>query len=512
MKKLLLTLLFVTFILIGYSQTIKSTISDEFRSSINTVNAIKTENGYISYFEIGTKDHLKYGFGWNKVRLAIRIVLYDNSMKEVKMVDLSEGQKIYGPIMTDLRQIGDKIYFIYHEIQEKNTIGNIMAVEINSKTLEVGIPKIIGNVNSTSLKLGFSENLQNEFKYFIVQSPDSKKYSFFMTDGRQQYFMSVLDENCNVLWSKNDKIDEYHSFNYQNVCIDNSGNVYLAMHFNNRKVEEINTNNRVYVFRKNGNPIILNLQVKDGAINNFKVLASKKENSVLVAGFYACVPGYINGSFYGTISSETFKINFLNSYKFSDSLLTTFANDGWALTKKKEYGLCSSMDFRVLELDNGNIDLVSEIKLISGMNDPRPYQVAGDILNVGFLKTGPVYSHIPKYRRTYSASFGNTFYTIAHQDKVIVFYNDNLKNITNPLSLKPINADGNNSEVLATGVFDLKGNVDRQLIYDSKEDHYISIPETTKYLGLGKIMIPFVSSKTSIADSDKMKLCSIEIQ
>ena len=509
MKLFIVTLLFCFVTLLSYSQQFKSTISGEFENSKNWVKMIKTENGFIGYDEVGSRDHLMYGFGWNKVRLGLDVVLYDSSMKEVKRASLADKERVFGPFMTDMKKIGNKIYIMYHEIQEKNTIGNIMAMEINPVTLESGKPITIGKVSGSETKLKFSENLQSYFRYFISKSPDNTKNVFLMSDGQHQYFMSVFDENMNNLWNRSGENTDY-LFDFVSVCIDNAGNIYAGMHHNNNKVDETNTESRVLVFHAKGNPVVLNLQVKGGAVTTFKLLPSAKENIIHFAGFYAAVPKFFNGVFEGKISCDNFRISSTKNYLFPDSVLSIFEKDGIAVTKKKEYGLSSSMVPDLFEMEDGTADLVAELQEIR--QSPKwVYNITGDILNVHFSKTGTYYSRIPKYRTSAESTIGNSYHAFPYKDKMIIFYDENEKNLENDISAKPLSSNVYKNLVLAAGVIDSKGTVKRQLLFNLTDEHYLGLTERMIEMSHNTLQIPLIKIKALGGISEKTRLATIEI-
>src|SRR5690242_6686417 len=128
MKLTLLPLLLFTLLNSSFAQQINVTVSNELEGGYGP-GTIKAGNHYIRYFPIGSTNHLSYGFGWNKVRLGITAIQHDSNMVMLQNKPLSNGDRVYGPFFTDIRKINGKVYIIYHEIQEKNTIGNVMAVE-----------------------------------------------------------------------------------------------------------------------------------------------------------------------------------------------------------------------------------------------------------------------------------------------------------------------------------------------------------------------------------------------
>ena len=76
-------------------------------------------------------------------------------MHELKRVDLSGRQGIYYTDLRVLKKINGKLFLIHKTELEKNEVANVMAMEINPETLEVGSLKIISPIATTDSKLKF---------------------------------------------------------------------------------------------------------------------------------------------------------------------------------------------------------------------------------------------------------------------------------------------------------------------------------------------------------------------
>ncbi|SFW84978.1 hypothetical protein [Chitinophaga sancti] len=86
--------------------------------------------------------------------MKVTLLRYDKDMKVTKENKLSGGNNAYSRILySSLEKIGDKIWFIYVELDEKNNIGNIMAIEINHQALETSTPKTLAASSSMELSL-----------------------------------------------------------------------------------------------------------------------------------------------------------------------------------------------------------------------------------------------------------------------------------------------------------------------------------------------------------------------
>ena len=103
-------MLLITFFNHSFAQQINVSISDESDKGSYGPWTIKASNHFIRYAPLGSTNHLSYGFGWNKVRLALTVIQHDSNMVMLQNKPLSNGDRVYGPFFTDIKKIIDKVY------------------------------------------------------------------------------------------------------------------------------------------------------------------------------------------------------------------------------------------------------------------------------------------------------------------------------------------------------------------------------------------------------------------
>ena len=111
MKLTFFPLLLLALINSTYAQQINVTISDDLEGGYGP-STIKAGNHFIRYLPMGSTDHLSYGFGWNKVRLALAVIQHDTNMVMLQNKSLSNGDRVYGPFF--YRSQENKWKSIYH--------------------------------------------------------------------------------------------------------------------------------------------------------------------------------------------------------------------------------------------------------------------------------------------------------------------------------------------------------------------------------------------------------------
>lgn|GEM_PF-5621113 len=522
MKSTLAFLIFFTFFNISFAQQINVTVSKELQAQVSGDGTVKAGNHFIKYRTIGSTNHLSYGFGWNKVRLGIEVVQYDSNMTELQKKSLSDGDRVYGPFFTDIQKINGKVYIIYHEVQEKNTVGNIMAVKIEPETMETEAPKIIGSITATEYKLKFSESLQNSLKYFFVSSPDTKRNVVMLTTGDSRCFISVLDENMNVLWSRLQDLAQFGDYEFKSVNIDNSGNVYVAYKLYGSKDDVSNSKNRIAIIREKGKPTDLILNLKTVTASDLQVLPSKDNSFVHVAGTYMDNSNFafIKGVFYTRLNTANFKLDEIKTTAFPRELISRFEKDGWAESKGNSSGLRRQFTPRFFEKGDGVLDMIAEFRSVSTVTEIRSdntrrikgyYNFSGDILNVSFETNEPVFSRIPKYRRSAESMIGDSYTAIPFQNKVIIFYDDNDDNLKKVITESPSNSNVYKNLVLVAAIVEPDGTVTRKLVLDMKDENYLAVTESMIKDGSGKMLIPLQKIKALGGLANNMRWASIEI-
>lgn len=206
------------------------TIAQQFHVSVSDAKARLSNIAIPGGGYIGVRKEEKNvsGMNWNKYRMTVTLIQYDKDMKVIKENKLSGGDNVYnGIIYSSLEKIGDKIWFIYVEPAEKNNIGNIMAIEINPLTLETSSPKTLAASSSMGLSLPIMSGADIK-KVFLKYSPDRKRVLLFAGAGKEQFYLSCLDEQLNVIWGKNETIAGITDKEIQSEIIDNGGIIYLS--------------------------------------------------------------------------------------------------------------------------------------------------------------------------------------------------------------------------------------------------------------------------------------------
>jgi hypothetical protein len=476
----------------SFAQQFKVSFSDKMDENASNPNVIQVGSKIIFFNEIGSRDHLRYGFGWNKVRLGIEIVQRDTSGAGEKKVALSGGERVYGPIFTALRKINGQVYFIYHETQEKNTMGNVMAIRINPETLELDAPKVIANIAATDYKLEYSESLQNGLKFQLMPSPNKKNHLLVLHTQDKYFFTAVLDADLNIVWNKKQEFPEEGSYNFNDVTFDDAGSIYIAYRIHNSQSASSYTKDRITVRRATGKPLDLILNMQDEvSVIHIMVKPSAVKNIIHVGGFYKNrnIRWNLSGAFYTSLNTDNMKLGKVQKIAFPDTLVKQFARDGWGSKRKKRWGISSTLVPVLVEKPDGKVAIVAEMHT-SEMGSKGWFYFSGDILYTAFEKTQAYFARIPKYRVSTVNSIGDSYHLFPFKDKMILFYNDHHMNLRKPMNVSPASSSEYNVSVLAAAIIDAKGQVSRQIVVDMSKDHYLALTEVMSDMAPDRLQVP----------------------
>jgi hypothetical protein len=464
------------------------TIAQKFHVSISDVNAKFSNIPISGEGYIGIKKETKNvsGINWNKYRMAVTLIQYDKDMKVIKESKLSGGDNVYNSIIySSLEKIGDKIWFIYVQPAEKNNIGNIMAIEINPLTLETSPPKVLAASSSMGLSLPMMSGAAAS-KVLFKYSPDHKRMLLFAGAGKDQFYLSCLDEQLNVVWGKNETIAGITDKEIQSEIIDNAGTIYLSYAGEEKGDDKEMAN--IVVFKQTGAPLHKTLRIQNGRPSEVLLLPSKQGDSIHIAGTYFDNTDNLAGVFKSNMATANFKLTAAEKSPFPSIFVESFANDGWGSIKGKKYGIFPQFSSQLIETGEG-ISMVAEFRS-QDILTKASYEFSGDILNIYFDNKQTSFARIPKYRVSAGSTMGDSYCAFSSQGKMIIFYNDNEENLTRDIELKPLSSSVYKNVVLVAAVIEPDGTVRREKVIDMKDQNFLALIEWMEVISPSVVQVP----------------------
>lgn len=427
-------------------------ITNQYKTSFDAERTVKVGDKYVmSYYYDGQQN-------W-EIQCRVLVRIYDSSMSLVKEIKMSDGKRDYKENFVKTYCTGQKAWLVYQEGKWQNNKGCTMAVEVDTKNLTTGQPKIIGATSELNKSIKFTKNVQ------MKSSPDSNYYLLLNIGDKDEYYFSVLDRNMTRVWDKTGTVAGKSTIN--DVCIDNGGAVYMSY-----KQDSDPHNGHIKIYTQKSEKDIAMALPANISPHNLQLTNSKAGKDIFIfGGFYngEKYNQYYNGVFLSTLNIETqaMKGKVLTPV-FPDTLIAQFTGDGWGSTKKD--GGVTPVAFKLLELDNGAISLAAGY-YSSSIAQYSSISYAGSMLNILVKDGNAVYTRIPRYRVSAGTKMGEGFYAYTFKNRVYFLYNDNPEHLKEPISQKANRSDFWNQHEAIIAIIDATGKVERKLLLDpSKPD------------------------------------------
>jgi hypothetical protein len=163
----------------------------------------------------------------------------------------------------------------------------------------------------------------------------------------------------------------------------------------------------------------------------------------------------------------------------------------FAEKKEKYYGI-NDITLKSFSLGDGAVALAGQFeKTILG--DRHSFFVFSNILNIYFDKDGnTIFSMAPKLRVSASKVVGAFSYPVVFNNKIVVLYNDNVKNLERNIDESPNRYDKYNNFALIAATFERDGSVKREVVIDQNKEDYLSLPDNAIEISASSFLIPFV--------------------
>lgn len=529
---------FMLFNNIAFSQQFKTSMLPE--QSESDPDIIKFGD---SYFALSLDMPKQSGFSANLDRSihGIEIKKLNAAFDSVKAVKLSGGNRVFGPMHPMLVVVGEKLFLLYYKMIHEEDI-KLYASELNPASLELQQEVEILNIKEKEKYLKFymrTINYRDKQHYrfksvglsgktsttsLLQLSPDNSKIMVLWTSGwSNSIFYSVLDNNFKLLRTKTEEIKDTKNFYLSNGCVDNDGNVFLSIYFENN-------NKQKALLLVNSNKSISNeITVPGGEVVNVNMGSkSKTGGSIFIAGTYKENSDNLTGVFQQEYNVSKNKFENIIKKAFPDELVELLDKDGWANTKTKNYGVEDAIDFELLLNEDGTANLVGEFRDIKSKTttDVSPQRfsdnirsttstkewiLSGSILSISFGEKETRFSRIPKMRASAGTTFGDSFQAIIFEKKVIIFYNDHKSNLEKEIDKSPDRSDNYKNSVLAAAIINEDGSVKRTTVIDQSEENFLASTNTFLRVSEDSYTLLFYKIKSLGGVSETIKRATIKI-
>ncbi len=491
------------------AQRVSATISPPDKDVFPDGAIIRAGN-YLIGFDEGKVKGRFMGFGFDGTIDKLGAIVYDTNMNVLKAIPLTEASNNHGPLFSDIQVVNNKSYVIYHEVKNKTSLGNIMAIPVDPGQQTAGKAFIIGNVDQAGFQFKYSVFSDKNFNYSFHQSPDGHYQLLLIHANDGICFVSVLDQNMEVLWSLGNMFAKEEKAFVRSACIDNSGKVYIAMQ---RDIKNGVDMRLIPITRgKREQDIMLDIPNASWFAPQL-LLSAKNPNKIELAGITVSDKSRANGIFRASFDMDRRTLTAPVYFPFSDSLMYQLDVDGWANKSKssKKYGVAGIVKPTFQLQADGTIAGTAELEEVK-LGERTIFYHYGPILYFNFTGDKGGFARIPKDRISNVSSIGAYGMGYIMGNETVVFYNDKASNLEKDLDERVQRSNKYKNHVLIAAIIQPDGSMHREVAVDLDDENYLARPTSAIALSPNKWLIPFVKIKSGggISSSERWAIINIK--
>jgi hypothetical protein len=473
-------------------------------------------NSFISYNNalysaeiIDKRRQLAYTAKLDKLKFGIRLHKFSGSFSPIKEVKLFDGDRKFGPLDPMMRVINNKPYLLYYLFANDGEESNfsLMAAAIDTNSLQLSAPKEIFNVDMKNIGVIKMIDLLTDNLFRLSYSADSSKLAFVWTTGiNEEIYVTVTDRNLEKTWSKKETFTHSKKFDLISSAVDNSGIVYASFHMEVKKEYET----FLAVIQQNKKLLEKDVRLNLAYSYEAHLIPVNGGKNMLLAGTYGLSEEHaLTGVYSAPISATNFNVGKETLMPFPENIVLQLDKEGWASTKKKNYGI-ERLNLAPVSLQDGSFSLTGHFSRIRH-GQKSTFRESGSILIAHLGKSKPAFTVVPKARVSAGSAIGDFIFPFAAGNSTIVLYNDSEKNFNKALEEESSRADVYKNFMLVAAVVNSDGTAKKLKVLDLSEGDFLSQPENALRNPDGTILIPFRKIKGMGGLADKMKFATIKL-
>ncbi len=393
--------------------------------------------------------------GWNKSNYKISVMFYDQHMRLSVKNDLANGDYAFNSIEPRMVRSGNSVWVIYAMPGNKNNIGDIIAEQLDGKTLKsIGKSTIVTEAELDESVAIYLNGPKCDF--ILKNSPDSKYHSLLIDNGRGDFFISCLDNNMKPIWKKRQDLPGFKHEDITGMAVNNEGTIFMSA------VKKESTT--VSSFSVSGS-FSQQVVVMPGDIKPDKAsVFTGNNNDVYIGGVGMKDSKNVNNFFLGKLAKDG-SLSAFKSLDLPDTMIDRLHKDGLAKEKSNKSGIMSYyLNPEIIQQSNGRIKLILECKQGLG-KDGTQYMAYGSLIIADFDAPQKNFLIIPKYTvGSYTFSYDNQFLVVPSANKITLYYYDNADNLDRELSEPQKVLKGASNAALIAADIDDNGKIKRKSV------------------------------------------------
>lgn len=469
------------------------------------------------------------------------IVVFNEKMEKVKETEVVfKNSKFIN--VKGLFQIKGKTILVYsYKNSKKDTEYSISAIKINETDISLGQEVELGKFPTQEGKAMPDFEMSYSFdssKYLLFVEADQKKKEM------KQFYFGVFNGDLIRQYEKNVELPiEKRYVVIDSRTLDKKGNLFIEVKQFEKEVkdrksirdEEHGTppyTTTIKQYSPDGKVMDeIALKLGEKYLHSSSLLFNNKSDKINIAGTYKTnIKGRVTGIFNCDYDPVSKTVTGTKMSEIPDDLLNLFDKEQIASTNKKDPGI--SGNFRAKRFsyrENGTIDYALEYDrcvevttanmsgttVTGGVSSYYAYDCMS-ILNVNIDAAGKmIFTRIPKAQSDDNSHAYISHYSFYSGSKLIFLYNDDKDNFERDINKAPDNINmykNSRKSVLMAAIVDEKGNLERKIVYEHKEDKYVTLTDNLYMIAPNKILC--VRSKTGsfLADIQHSKVGLIELK
>ena len=363
-----------------------------------------------------------------KARHSIKLLKYDKDLKLVKENKLADGKKEFGPFYSELKEFNGRLHLFYYKVADGDEGLKIFQTEIDQNTLNMMDQKKIIEVEQKNF--GFGKAMFGTFNYklFIKFSPDkSKAVALWSSDQINRISYCIFESTMNVLKMANNEIAGIEKLQANEVCIDNSGNLFFVYNKSNLYVNKLNGGEKKITFKPGGSEV-----------HQLFISPSSRNDQLYITGVLSETDDKTKAVFSQTLNISSLILSEVQRTLIPQDIKDKLSEQLYIYLDKPKKFYMDPLEFRSVIGEDGQIDLFAystktiTISTYNGKTHGYRTQVYwGSYLYVQIKSGKAVFIRIPRASHTFG---GCTI--VKNNNKTYIFYSDDEKNANSDLYAK----------------------------------------------------------------------------
>ena len=460
MKKLLVLSIAIFFISDSFCQDVKLSFSNDFKIAEKhykdqvVTNSVYEDNDFFTVTNDGISGTRWLFTKLYDIKFSATLQKYDKDMNLVKELKVDKGNKIFGPLMPKLLLFNQQLLLASFKSDNDQSF-SLYLTKINEDDLSTGTPEKICTIQQENVGAFKIESLINSGIFYFCMSPDNQKMLLACKSAVGKIQIYILDDKLKVV-NKGIANVNLSDFTIPSAVVTSDNKACLVL----KGKEET----KIICFNSNGKKSDIHYKA-DGEmdLNVTKVKLANDGKKIYIFSTNTntkLAKTWCNGFEIAQLDCNTFNLSKPLKYDFTPEFTALMFKKGAAIKYKRNFYIYN-FDPQLIELDNGKIAIVgSPIGTLT--TDYSSFDANGNFhgKSASEMKVGPVITFFPDENgKTFNETLvprEGSFLRVEHggvdpiqilhplhmpesstgfvvsaiQNKILIIYNDNSKNLS----------------------------------------------------------------------------------